>query len=205
MSEYALAARGLARQYGTRWAVQDIDLHVRHGEILGLLGPNGAGKSTTMGMLSGCLAATKGQVFLGGISLQDNPSLAKKNLGYLPEQPPVYPELTVNEYLSFCAQLHGIPKKERQKSIELALEDCGLTQMRTRLIANLSKGYQQRVGIAQAIIHRPAVVILDEPTVGLDPIQILEIRALIRRLGEKQSVITRIKTPSKYIKKTVIK
>lgn len=184
-----LEARGLCRQYGTNRAANDIDIRLKKGEILGLLGPNGAGKSTTMKMLAGVLAPTSGSVTINGISVADDPKGAKKSLGYLPEQPPVYPELTVDEYLRYCAGLHSVPRRERADAVLRAKQACGLTEMSKRLIGNLSKGYQQRCGIAQAIIHRPAVVILDEPTVGLDPIQILEIRKLIKDLGVDHSVI----------------
>jgi ABC-2 type transport system ATP-binding protein len=184
-----IEARDLTRRYGAKAAVDTLNLTLRKGEILGLLGPNGAGKSTTMKMLAGVLAPSSGTVKIGGIALADDPRGAKRNLGYLPEQPPVYPELTVDEYLGYCAGLHGVPKAERPEALARAKRACGLNDVAGRLIGNLSKGFQQRVGIAQAIIHRPAVVILDEPTVGLDPIQIREIRTLIRELGESHSVI----------------
>lgn len=186
---YLLEASDLSRHYGSIRAVKTVDLRLKKGEILGLLGPNGAGKSTTMKMLAGVLAPSHGSVTINGISIADNPKGAKKSLGYLPEQPPVYPELTVDEYLRYCAGLHGVARRERTEAVLRAKQACGLTEMSKRLIGNLSKGYQQRCGIAQAIIHRPAVVILDEPTVGLDPIQILEIRKLIKELGVNHSVI----------------
>lgn len=184
-----LEARSLSRHYGTNRAASNIDIRLKKGEILGLLGPNGAGKSTTMKMLAGVLAPSEGSVTINGISVADDPRGAKKSLGYLPEQPPVYPELTVDEYLRYCAGLHGVSRSQRAEAVLRAKQACGLTEMSKRLIGNLSKGYQQRCGIAQAIIHRPAVVILDEPTVGLDPIQILEIRKLIKELGVDHSVI----------------
>ena len=184
-----LEARSLTRHYGSNRAANDINIRLKKGEILGLLGPNGAGKSTTMKMLAGVLAPSEGTVTINGISLADDPKGAKTSLGYLPEQPPVYPELTVDEYLRYCAGLHGVRRSERAQAVIRAKQACGLTEMSRRLIGNLSKGYQQRCGIAQAIIHRPAVVILDEPTVGLDPIQILEIRRLIKELGVDHSVI----------------
>lgn len=184
-----LEARSLSRHYGTNRAASNIDIRLKKGEILGLLGPNGAGKSTTMKMLAGVLAPSEGSVTINGISVADDPRGAKKSLGYLPEQPPVYPELTVDEYLRYCAGLHGVSRSQRTEAVLRAKQACGLTEMSKRLIGNLSKGYQQRCGIAQAIIHRPAVVILDEPTVGLDPIQILEIRKLIKELGVDHSVI----------------
>ena len=187
--EVLIDARGLTRRYGPTVAVQGLDLTLRKGEILGLLGPNGAGKSTTMKMLTGNLAPSEGEVFVNGVSLREAPKQAKRNIGYLPEQPPIYPELSVDEYLRFCAGLHGIDKKAVNEALASAKRDCGLADVGQRQIGNLSKGYQQRVGIAQAIIHRPPVVILDEPTVGLDPIQIREIRTLIADLGKTHSVI----------------
>jgi ABC-2 type transport system ATP-binding protein len=188
-NEVLIEARGLTRRYGPNVAVSNLDLTLRKGEILGLLGPNGAGKSTTMKMLTGNLATSDGDIRIKGVSLREQPKLAKSHLGYLPEQPPVYPELTVDEYLGYCAGLHGVTKKDIATAVASAKRDCGLGDVGARLIGNLSKGYQQRVGIAQAIIHRPPVVILDEPTVGLDPIQIREIRTLIGELGKSHSVI----------------
>ena len=184
-----IEARGLTRRFGPNTAVSNLSLKLAQGEILGLLGPNGAGKSTTMKMLTGNLAPTEGEVFIKGRSLRDATVEAKQQLGYLPEQPPVYPELTVDEYLRYCASLHGVASKDRADAITSAKRDCGLSDVGRRIIGNLSKGYQQRVGLAQAIIHRPPVVVLDEPTVGLDPIQIREIRTLIRDLGKNHSVI----------------
>lgn len=188
-SEVLIEARGLTRRYGPTVAVETLDLTLRKGEILGLLGPNGAGKSTTMKMLTGNLAPSDGETRIKGVSLREEPKAAKRHLGYLPEQPPVYPELTVDEYLRYCAGLHGVAKADRDAAVDSAKRDCGLGDVGHRLVGNLSKGYQQRVGIAQAIIHRPPVVILDEPTVGLDPIQIREIRKLIKDLGANHSVI----------------
>jgi ABC-2 type transport system ATP-binding protein len=179
----------LSRHYGPLHAVEDISFEVRRGEVLGFLGPNGAGKSTTMQIISGNLAPSAGRVLITGKDILDDPEGAKAALGYLPEQPPLYRELTVDEYLAYCARLNRIPHEQRRGAVERAKERCGLTEVGRRLIGNLSKGYQQRTGIAQAIIHSPAVVILDEPTVGLDPIQIREIRKLIRELGGDHSVI----------------
>ena len=187
--EILIEARGLTRRYGPQTAVEDLSLTLRKGEVLGLLGPNGAGKSTTMKMLTGTLAPSAGTVAIKGVALADDPKKAKQALGYLPEQPPVYGELTVDEYLDFAAGLHGLRGAARREAVASAKRDCGLTEVSRRLISNLSKGYQQRVGLAQAIIHRPPVIILDEPTVGLDPIQIREIRALIADLGRNHSVI----------------
>ncbi len=187
--ETLIQARQLSRRYGPKLAVADLNLTLQKGEVLGLLGPNGAGKTTTLKMLAGCLAPTSGDIQIKGKSLQQEPLAAKHNLGYLPERPPLYPELTVDEYLRYCAGLHGVPTAERESAVSRSKAACGLTDVARRSIGNLSKGYQQRVGLAQAIIHRPPVIILDEPTVGLDPIQIREIRALITELGKSHSVI----------------
>ncbi|HWP94884.1 MAG TPA: ATP-binding cassette domain-containing protein [Gammaproteobacteria bacterium] len=180
---------GLYRYYGPHCAVRDVSFTLRKGEVLGFLGPNGAGKSTTMHMIAGCLAPSAGRIRIAGLDLLDEPEAAKARIGYLPEQPPVYPELTVDEYLDYCARLKGIPRSRRRTARDEAKARCGLADSGRRLIGNLSKGYQQRVGIAQAILHAPAVVILDEPTVGLDPIQIREIRTLIAELGREHGVI----------------
>lgn len=179
----------LYRYYDNHLAVNDVSFTLEKGEILGFLGPNGAGKSTTMQMICGNLAPSSGQVRINGIDILDNPKEAKAELGYLPENPPVYRELTVDEYLTYCARLHGLKKDKVKVAVDSARERCGLAEVGGRLIGNLSKGFQQRVGIAQAIVHNPRVVILDEPTVGLDPIQIREIRNLIRELGGTHSVI----------------
>ena len=179
----------LSRRYGDNLAVNDVSFEVRRGEVLGFLGPNGAGKSTTMQMLTGNLAPSAGRIAINGIDMLERPKEAKLALGFLPEQPPLYRELSVDEYLTFCARLNRIAKGHIARAVAQAKERCGLTEVGRRLINNLSKGYQQRVGIAQAIIHAPDVVILDEPTVGLDPIQIREIRKLIRELGGEHSVI----------------
>ncbi len=179
----------LFRYYDRHCAVNDLSFELRKGEILGFLGPNGAGKSSTMQMLSGNLAPSAGRIWIGGVDILDEPKRAKAAIGYLPEQPPLYEEMTVDEYLTYCARLNRIARNEIDAAREAAKQRCGLADAGSRLIGNLSKGYQQRVGIAQAIIHSPAVVILDEPTVGLDPIQIREIRALITELGREHSVI----------------
>lgn len=181
----------LYRYYGETCALNDVSFEVNRGEVLGFLGPNGAGKSTTMQILSGNLAPSAGRVWINGVDILKQPKQAKAALGYLPDQPPLYRELTVNEYLQYCARLHRIPRArgEQRIAIERAKQRCGLTEVGKRLIGNLSKGYQQRVGIAQAIVHMPALVILDEPTVGLDPIQMREIRALIRELSSEHGVI----------------
>lgn len=179
----------LSRHYGPIVAVNDISFEVSRGEVLGFLGPNGAGKSTSMQMLTGNLAPSQGSIRICGVDLLDKPKQAKAQIGYLPEQPPVYRELTVDEYLTFCARINRIAKTNIKSALQKAKSRCGLNEVGGRLIGNLSKGYQQRVGIAQAIIHSPAIVVLDEPTVGLDPIQIREIRDLIRELGEEHGVI----------------
>jgi ABC-2 type transport system ATP-binding protein len=184
-----ISARGLSRRFGTHVAVRNIDLELRRGEVLGFLGPNGAGKTTTMQMLTGNLAPSEGEISICGLDLLEKPVAAKAKIGYLPETPPLYRELSVDEYLVLAAKLHRIPKPRRREAIERAKERCGLTGVSRKLIGTLSKGYQQRVGIAQAIAHEPEVVVLDEPTVGLDPNQIREIRALIRELGGARSVI----------------
>ncbi|WP_020558063.1 ABC transporter ATP-binding protein [Thiofilum flexile] len=184
-----LQAVGLTREFRGYKVVHDLSLQLKQGEVLGLLGPNGAGKSTTLQMLTGNLSPTEGQITIKGIDLVDQPKIAKRFIGYLPENPPLYRDLTVNEYLEYCAQLHQIKPKERKALVTQACRRCYLEDVKHRLINNLSKGYQQRIGIAQAILHQPEVVILDEPTVGLDPIQIREIRTLIRELGDSHAVI----------------
>ncbi len=184
-----LRATCLNRFYADYQAAKDVSITLNQGDIMGLLGPNGAGKTTTMDMLTGNLAPSSGSIEIKGIDLLDNPKQAKQSIGYLPEQPPVYRDLTVNEYLRYCARLHGIRGRQIAEAVERARERTGLADTGRRLIDNLSKGYQQRVGIAQAIIHEPDVIILDEPTVGLDPIQIHEIRELIRELGTRHGVI----------------
>jgi len=184
-----ISVNNLTRHYGDFCAVNNISFELAAGDILGFLGPNGAGKSSTMQMLSGNLAPTFGGISINGIDLLENPKAAKASLGYLPENPPLYKEMTVTEYLQFCARLHLISKSQLDNVCDSAIERCGLGDVRQRLIRNLSKGYQQRVGIAQAILHSPPVIILDEPTVGLDPIQILEIRQLIKTLGETHGII----------------
>lgn len=189
MNNFTVEAIELTRLYGGREAVSNVSFNLSKGEVLGFLGPNGAGKSTTMKMLTGNLAPSHGSVKICGIDMIENPKEAKALLGYLPEMRPLYKELTVDEYLTMAARLHRVSAKHIKKAVETAKERCGLSHMSKRLIENLSNGYQQRVGIAQAIIHSPMVVILDEPTVGLDPIQIRDIRALIREVGRDHSVI----------------
>lgn len=187
--EVTLAAKGLSRRYGNNLAVDDISLDLKRGEIVGLLGPNGAGKTTTMKMITGNLAPSEGSVSICGVDLIEKPTAAKARIGYLPEVPPLYKDLRVDEYLRLAGRLHKIAKPGLERAVDRAKLRSGLSDMGRRLIGSLSKGYQQRVGIAQAIIHDPDVIILDEPTVGLDPNQIREIRALIRELGNEHSVI----------------
>ncbi|MBI3562047.1 MAG: ATP-binding cassette domain-containing protein [Gammaproteobacteria bacterium] len=189
MNNVLVKVEHLSRYYGPNIAVNTIGFEVRRGEVLGFLGPNGAGKTSTMQMITGNLAPSAGRIEIGGVDLLDNPKQAKTQIGYLPELPPLYRELSVDEYLQFCARIHRVPKTSIHKSVAYAKERCGLNDVGPRLIGNLSKGYQQRVGIAQAIVHLPAVIVLDEPTVGLDPIQIREIRSLIRELGKDHAVI----------------
>jgi ABC-2 type transport system ATP-binding protein len=180
---------GLTRYFGPAKALDRIDLRVRQGEVMGFLGPNGAGKTTAMRILAGLLAPTEGLVKVAGIDVIDQPVQARAQIGFLPETPPIYGEMTVTEYLRYLAALRRVPRAKRTAAVNAALEKCGLTTVAQRLLRNLSKGYRQRAGIAQAIVHNPKVVILDEPTVGLDPIQIREIRRLIRNLGGEHSVL----------------
>ncbi|MBZ0092301.1 MAG: ABC transporter ATP-binding protein [Sulfuricellaceae bacterium] len=189
MNEITLLASDLTRRYGSHTAVNGVGFELRQGEVLGFLGPNGAGKSTTMQMLTGNLAPSSGSIEICGIDLLERPKAAKALIGYLPETPPLYRDLSVHEFLTLSAKLHRVPRKQMSALVERAKLRCGLDQAGGKLIGSLSKGYQQRVGIAQAIVHNPRVVILDEPTVGLDPIQIREIRELIRELGGEHSVI----------------
>ena len=179
----------LTKQYGNHLAVDDVSFTVADGQICGLLGPNGAGKSTIMNILTGYLSATSGQVTVAGHPLPEEADVAKACVGYLPEQPPLYPEMTVQEYLTFAAELKGVKKAERKEQVCRAARRTGLEAVLPRLIRSLSKGYKQRVGIAQALLGSPRLIILDEPTVGLDPAQVIEIRKLIRELGRAHTVI----------------
>lgn len=179
----------LTKQYGKHLAVDDVSFTVADGQICGLLGPNGAGKSTIMNILTGYLSATSGQVTVAGHPLPEEADAAKACVGYLPEQPPLYPEMTVQEYLTFAAELKGVKKAERKEQVCRAARRTGLEVVLPRLIRSLSKGYKQRVGIAQAVLGSPRLIILDEPTVGLDPAQVIEIRKLIRELGRAHTVI----------------
>jgi len=188
-SQALLHAENLGKDYEGTSVVSDYALTLQRGEILGLLGPNGAGKSTTLRMLSGTLAPSSGKILINDIDLLEHPGRAKQNLGYLPDMTPLYPDLTVREYLEFCARLRGIQKAQTRKAIDTALQRCSLDDVANRLIAQMSMGYRQRIGIAQAIIHEPHVIILDEPTVGLDPAQITAIRELIRSLARDHAVL----------------
>ena len=179
----------LTKQYGNHLAVDDVSFTVADGQICGLLGLNGAGKSTIMNILTGYLSATSGQVTVAGHPLPEEADAAKACVGYLPEQPPLYPEMTVQEYLTFAAELKGVKKAERKEQVCRAARRTGLEAVLPRLIRSLSKGYKQRVGIAQALLGSPRLIILDEPTVGLDPAQVIEIRKLIRELGRAHTVI----------------
>ena len=179
----------LVKKYGDHYAVKDLNVRIEEGQIYGFLGPNGAGKSTTMNMITGYLAPTAGTVKVDGFDIVKEPEKAKEHIGYLPEIPPLYSEMTVEEYLKFAAELKRIPGKERAAQIEKAIKTAQLEDVRKRLINNLSKGYKQRVGLAQAVLGFPEIIILDEPTVGLDPNQIIEIRSLIKSLGEKHTII----------------
>ena len=179
----------LTKKYGGHLAVDDVSFTVEDGQIYGLLGPNGAGKSTIMNILTGYLSATSGQVTVAGHPLPEEADEAKACVGYLPEQPPLYPEMTVGEYLNFAAELKKVPRAQRKEQVLRAAQRTGLEKVLPRLIRSLSKGYKQRVGIAQALLGSPKIIILDEPTVGLDPAQVIEIRKLIRELGKAHTVI----------------
>lgn len=184
-----IEVRNLTKKYGDHFAVQDISFSLEKGKIYGLLGPNGAGKSTTMNIMTGYIAATSGEVIIEGHDIFKEAEEAKKHIGYLPEIPPLYMDMTVWEYLFTVADLKGVPKSERRSMIGDVMEKVMITNMKDRLIKNLSKGYKQRVGIAQTLIGNPDIIILDEPTVGLDPKQIIEIRTLIKQLGEDHTVL----------------
>lgn len=184
-----LSARNISRRFGQRHIVQNISLDLKRGEVLGLLGHNGAGKSTTLQMLTGTLTPHSGEIEICGFNLLQQPDQAKACIGYLPETPPLYRDMRVDDYLIFAAKLHRVAKDRLHNALEETKQRCGLQESGKKIIGTLSKGYQQRVGIAQAIIHRPQVIVLDEPTVGLDPSQIRDIRILIRELGDSYSVI----------------
>jgi ABC-2 type transport system ATP-binding protein len=180
---------GLHKRYGAVHAVRGLDLALQRGQILGLLGANGAGKTTSMAMIAGVLAPSAGSIRIAGHDLADDPRAAKSRLGYLPESPPLFPELTVNEFLRHCATVRGVPRTAVDTAVAQSMERCALSDSGRRLLGNLSKGYRQRVGIAQAIVHDPDLIILDEPTSGLDPAQLRDIRSLVRELGREHAVI----------------
>jgi len=184
-----IEVRNLSKKYGAAWAVKDVSFSVGKDQVLGFLGPNGAGKTTIMKILTGYHYPSGGEALVEGIPVLEAPSEVKRRIGYLPESVPLYGDLTVEEYLGFLASLRLVEKSRRKEALERALEACGLGEARRKRIEALSKGFKQRVGLAQAIIHDPAILILDEPTTGLDPNQIIEIRALIKSLGARKTVI----------------
>jgi len=187
--EKVLEVKGLSKFYGSNRGVEDISFDVLEGEVIGLLGPNGAGKTTTMNIISGVMSASAGEVKVVGYDIFDASIEAKKEIGYLPEYPPLYGNMTVYEYLDYAGSLRELDGIERKERIEYVVDKCGIRDVFNRLIGNLSKGYQQRVGIAQAILHNPKLLILDEPTIGLDPRQIVEIRQLIRDIGKEHTIV----------------
>ena len=189
MEQSILKVENLSHRYSVQWAIRDINFKITQNGVYGLLGSNGAGKSTTMNIICGVLKQTEGNVFIKGIDMRDNPVEAKRHIGFLPQKPPLHTDLTVEEYLTYCARLRQIARVEEGKVVDEVLARCGISHFRKRLIHMLSGGYQQRVGIAQAIIHRPDFVVLDEPTNGLDPNQILEIRHLIKAIAEECTVV----------------
>lgn len=189
MKEPIVKVKNLSHRYTKNWAISDINFEINQTGILGLLGSNGAGKSTTMNIMCGVLNQTEGQVLIGGIDVREYPLEAKKQIGFLPQSAPLHLDLTVDEYLIYCAHIRLIEKDNIRDAVEAAKKRCGVSHFSNRLISNLSGGYKQRVGIAQAIIHEPQLVVLDEPTNGLDPNQILEVRSLIREIAEERAVI----------------
>ena len=184
-----IEVKHLTKRYGNHTAVKDLSFTIEKGVIYGFLGPNGAGKSTTMNIITGCLGASGGEVLIDGHSILDNPLQAKKKIGYLPEQPPLYMDMTAEEYLRFVMKAKYVPREDQNKQLLRVMNQTKILEVKDRLIRNLSKGYKQRVGIAQALLGRPEVIILDEPTVGLDPAQIIEIRQLIRDLGKNHTIV----------------
>lgn len=184
-----IEVKHLTKRYGDQLAVSDLSFTITPGQIYGFLGPNGAGKTTTMNIITGCLAATAGDVIVGGYDIFEQPKEAKKLIGYLPELPPLYMEQTVLEYLYFVARAKGLKRGELEEELDRVVEETHIEEVEEKLIKHLSKGYRQRVGIAQALLGNPEIIILDEPTVGLDPAQIIEIRDLIKKLSEKHTVI----------------
>ena len=184
----SLALRGLTKRFD-RVAVDALDLTVYGGEFYSLLGPNGAGKTTTLRMIAGVLAPSAGRVLLDGEDLYEHPELARRRIGYLPETPPLHAELTTREYLAFCARLHGVARGAVAAAVDRAIERCDLGDVASRLLGALSKGYRQRVGVAQAIVHEPDLIVLDEPASGLDPVQALKLRELVRNLGREHALV----------------
>ena len=189
MGETIVEARHLSHRYATQWAIQDINFEISQRGILGLLGSNGAGKSTTMNIICGVLNQTEGEVFINGINLRTDPVEAKKYIGFLPQRPPLYPELSVDEYLTYCARLRLMDAREIRQAVDTAEAKCGITHFKKRLIGNLSGGYQQRVGIAQAMLNDPKILILDEPTAGLDPKERARFRNILSTLSKNRIVI----------------
>ena len=189
MEESIVKVEHLSHRYSVQWAIRDINFEINQRGIMGLLGSNGAGKSTTMNIICGVLKQTEGNVFIDGIDLRENPVEAKKNVGFLPQKAPLHLDFTVDEYLTYCADLHMVDKKQIKAAVDEAKARCGITHFSKRVLRNLSGGYQQRVGIAQAIVHKPKFVVLDEPTNGLDPNQITEVRHLIKEIAEERSVL----------------
>lgn len=189
MGKSIVSVRNLSHRYSVQWAVKDVSFEINEKGVTGLLGSNGAGKSTTMNIICGVLNQTEGDVFINGVNLRENPVEAKKNIGFLPQQPPLYTDLTVGEYLRHAAFLRLVDHDKVDEAVEVALAKCSITHFKDRLIKNLSGGYQQRVGIAQAIVHNPQFVVLDEPTNGLDPNQIVDIRNLIRDIAKHHAVL----------------
>jgi ABC-2 type transport system ATP-binding protein len=189
MEESIIKTEGLGHKYSNNWAIRDINIDIDERGIYGMLGPNGAGKSTIMNIMCGVLRQTKGTVTINGINTKTNHIEAAKEIGYLPQRVPIYDDLTATEYLYYCARLRLMDKDEIPSAVEKVMEECGISVMKDRLVKNLSGGYRQRVGLAQAIIHRPKLVILDEPTTGLDPVQIKELHKLIEGIARKSTII----------------
>lgn len=184
-----IEVKNLCKKYGNKYAIENVNFTIMGGQIVGFLGPNGAGKTTTLNILTGYLASTSGEVLINGVNIVENPSLAKKSIGYLPDTPPLYPELTVYEQLKFSYDLKKLPKAKRETSINSIMEKVKVTNMKNRLTKNLSKGYKQRVGLAIAMIGNPEILILDEPTIGLDPKQIIEMRQIIKGLSKTHTIL----------------
>ena len=206
MEEVIVKVENLSHRYSVQWAVRDMNFEILKNGIYGLLGSNGAGKSTTMNIMCGVLKPTRGNVFIKGINMRENPVEAKRHIGFLPQQPPLHVDLTVEEYLEYCASLRHIPGKQIHKAVIEVMGKCGISHFQKRLIRNLSGGYQQRVGIAQAIIHKPDFVVLDEPTNGLDPNQIMEIRHLVKEIADERTIVlsthilSEVQATCKYIR-----